>query len=428
MIERELAAPLAPVDGRRGGRVYGRAVCLARLHGVPIGLVPLNLRTGDLSAQDLADHVTRTLGDRVARHLADDGLESSQCPTPAGLRANRVPACERDLKKFLAKAPPVSVVVPTRERPEILDRCLQHLAWLDYPDYEVLVVDNAPVSPATRELVRRRGEQFGELHYLREDRPGQSWARNRGLMATSSSIVAFVDDDVAVDRGWLSALASAFASAEDVGCVTGLILPAELDTDAQALLEEYGGFSKGFDRRVFDLDENRPPDPLFPYAAGRFGSGASMAFRADVLRQVGAFNLALGTGSPPCGGEDLTAFRKVVLAGHKLVYEPAAIAYHPHPRTYRDLRRQLFRYGRALGAYMTACLIDDPGLTPTLASKAPAACRHLVNSRSARNRNRGDSYPPTLVLAELLGVALGPLTYAHGRVAAAANAKGTTPR
>jgi cellulose synthase/poly-beta-1,6-N-acetylglucosamine synthase-like glycosyltransferase len=362
---------------------------VVRLHGRPLGTVSLDLRRGPVSPPALHAELERVLGDRIACGPADERRVETG-PTPR-----------------------VSVVVPTRDRAPVLDRCLRHLMALDYPDYEIVVVDNKPNSDATRALVTRRGHEFPRLRYLREDRPGQGWARNRGLAAASSPLVVFVDDDVLVDRSWLSAIVGGFAATGGVGCVTGLILPAELDTRAQALLEEYGGFGKGFERRIFDLAEHRPRDPLFPYSAGRFGSGASMAFRTDVLRQVGGFDAALGTA--PCGGEDLTAFRRVVLAGHRIVYEPRAIAYHPHPRTYRALLRQLFRYGRGLGAYMTSCLVEDP----TLVAKAPAAWRHIVSAHSTRNRNRSSSYPRSLALAEFAGLALGPLTYARGRAAAA---------
>jgi cellulose synthase/poly-beta-1,6-N-acetylglucosamine synthase-like glycosyltransferase len=429
VVERELAAPLVPVAARTGnGHVYRRALCLARIHGVPIGLVSLDLTNGDLSSADLAEIVEGSLGAEIALHLDGDGIEATLPLSPEGISSDAVPRCTRLRTEFLATAPPVSVVIPTRERPKILDRCLDHLVALDYPSYEILVVENAPTSHATRELVERRAEQFEQLRYLREDRPGQSWARNRGLAEASAPVVAFADDDVVVDRTWLSALVSGFGRADDVGCVTGMILAAELETEAQLLLEEYGGFNKGFERRIFDLEEGRAADPLFPYTAGRFGSGASMAFKADILRRVGGFSLALGTGSPPCGGEDLTAFLKVVLAGHQLVYEPAAVAYHRHPLTYRLLLRQLFRYGRGLGAYMTACVADDPTLVASFSSKALPALRYLFDGRSARNSNRSKAYPRSLVLAELAGIALGPFTYARGRAAAAALAKAAVAR
>jgi GT2 family glycosyltransferase len=403
VVERDLGKHVEPIEGRRGDHRYRQALCLVRLHGVPLGLVPLDLGAGEGAPEEIRRAALRVLEDRL---LAQDGSRDV-APGSALLPGTTN-----------GGTPLVSVIVPTRDRVAPLVRCLRHLTSQDYPDYEIIVVDNASRSAATRELVARRSKVFPRLRYLREDRPGQSWARNSGLAETSSSLVAFVDDDILVDRHWLSALVAAFRAAPDVACVTGLILPAELETAPQALLEEYGGFNKGFERRVFDLEENRPPDVLYPYAAGQFGSGASMAFRADALKEVGGFSLALGTGSPPSGGEDITAFRKVILAGHRLVYEPAAIAYHPHPRSDRDLTRQLFRYGRGLGAYITACFVEDPSLLLSLTRRAPVACSYLLRGGSPRNRQRSNEYPRRLVAAELAGLLLGPYTYVRGRVAA----------
>jgi len=122
-----------------------------------------------------------------------------------------------------------------------------------------------------------------------------------------TEIVAFTDDDTIPDRHWLTEIVRGFWAAPRVGCVTGPILPSELATPAQLWIEQFGGYSRGFKRRVYDLGVNRPPDSLFPYAAGRFGSGANMAFRRSLLLDLGGFDPALGGGTPALGGEDLAA-------------------------------------------------------------------------------------------------------------------------
>ena len=64
---------------------------------------------------------------------------------------------------------------------------------------------------------------------------------------------------------------------------------------------------------------------MYPYSAGRFGAGANFAVSRTVLKEVGGFNEALGAGTPSGGGEDLNMFMRIVLAGHRLVYEPSAV-------------------------------------------------------------------------------------------------------
>src|SRR5439155_1593360 len=91
----------------------------------------------------------------------------------------------------------------------------------------------------------------------------------------------------------------------------------------------------------FDLGEYAPPDPLFPYSVGKFGSGASAAFDPTALRAIGGFDTALGPATPALGGEDLDAFLQIILAGHRLVYEPRSLVRHHHRREYAELRRNV---------------------------------------------------------------------------------------
>ena len=97
-----------------------------------------------------------------------------------------------------------------------------------------------------------------------------SAAPSRGLRARTTRpcrtspgrVVAFTDDDVIVDREWVAALAGPFAD-PSVACVTGLILPAELETAAQIRIEQAGGFARGFERRAVSL-HNRAGRPAVP--------------------------------------------------------------------------------------------------------------------------------------------------------------------
>ena len=74
-------------------------------------------------------------------------------------------------------------------------------------------------------------------------------AHNCGLQLAKGAIVAFTDDDVLVDRYWLTEVVKGFQADTGVACVTGLIMPTELQTPAQVALESHGHFSKGFQQR-----------------------------------------------------------------------------------------------------------------------------------------------------------------------------------
>jgi GT2 family glycosyltransferase len=234
-------------------------------------------------------------------------------------------------------------------------------------------------------------------------------------MDVKAPLVAVTDDDVVVDRHWLAELVTGFSVAENVACVTGMIFPTELETPAQVWIEQYGGFSKGFTRRVFDLAKHRPQSPLFPYAAGAFGSGANMAFRTSVLRALGGFDPVLGAGNVARGGDDLAAFFQVITAGYTLVYEPAAIVHHRHHRAYDDLRQQMYGYGVGLTAYLTKALVDKPGLLLDVAVRIPHGLVYALSSRSPKNMRKLVDYPRELTTIERKGMLYGPCAYLRGR-------------
>lgn len=273
-----------------------------------------------------------------------------------------------------------------------------------------MVVDNDPDTADTAELVACFPDW---VRYVREDRRGLASAHNRGLEEVRGEIVAFVDDDV-VDRHWLTGIAEGFAADRGVGCVTGLILPEQLDTPAQLLLERHGGFDKGFGLQVFDCDQNRPGDPLFPFTAGRLGSGANMAFDTAVLRGLGGFDPAIGVGTFARGGDDLAAFFRVVL-GHRVVYQPAAIVWHRHHRDMAALRNQAFGYGVGLGAFLTSVMVREPKMLPKLLRRLPGGVVYAFSASSARNRGRYDGWPSELARLEKRGLAYGPVAYAVSR-------------
>jgi GT2 family glycosyltransferase len=268
-------------------------------------------------------------------------------------------------------------------------------------------VDNAPRSDDTERLVK---DSYADIvRYVREPRPGLARAHNRGLAETTRPVVAFTDDDVLVDPAWPAALAATFAADPEAGCVTGLILPAELETPAQVRLEAHGDFGKGFAVRTFHRD--RPEaDPLFPFTAGRFGSGANMAFSAAALQAIGGFDAAMGAGTRAKGGDDLLAFFRTIARGFALVYQPGALVWHHHRRSAEDLRNQAFGYGAGLGAYLTAAVLAEPGLWPRLAKALPRGMRHAVDHTGDR-----PGWPPELSRLQRRGMVYGPVGYLASR-------------
>lgn len=410
--EIDLADPPMRIELAEGSGRVKKIMVLVRLHTHPLGVVMLDGAVGDKWSAHLPT-VYSAVREAFREHLIADGLPGCEESCLTGGAALR-PSCIGRRESVLAKPPSVSVVVATRERAASLRKCLQSLADLQYPDYEVIVIDNDPKTPETAAMI---ASEFGStVRYVRQDKRGLASAHNRGVSEADGSIVAFVDDDVVVDRHWLAAIAEGFDATDNVGCVTGLILPAELETPAQLLLEQHGGFDKGFHPRIFDTGTNQPSaDPLFPFTAGRLGSGANMAFDVAVLREMGGFDEAIGAGTYARGGDDLAAFFRVVL-DHRVVYEPGAVVWHRHHRDITALRNQAYGYGVGLGAFLASAVVNEPRMWLALLGRLPEGLRYAFGKSSERNQDRYQGWPLEFSRLERRGLLYGPVAYGVSRL------------
>ena len=221
---------------------------------------------------------------------------------------------------------------------------------------EILVVDNAPSDDRTRDLADR----WPEVRYVREPRPGLNFARNRALREARGEILAFLDDDVIADRHWLAGLADAWAANRDAAAFTGQVLPMELETEAQIVFEQRGGFRRGFDRIRYG--------PVFarqPVVSGRRGQlrrRREHGVQAPRCSDSWAASTRRWTPVRPVpGGGDLDVFYRIIRAGHALVYEPRFLVFHQHRREMAALGRQYRRsWGLGFMCYLTKCIKTDP--------------------------------------------------------------------
>jgi GT2 family glycosyltransferase len=285
---------------------------------------------------------------------------------------------------------------------------LNSLLALQVPDengstlFEVLVVDNAPSDERTHEVVESRPT----VRYVREPKPGLDFARNRAVQDATGEILAFLDDDVTVDHGWLDGLREAWSENPDAAAFTGLVLPYELETDAQVLFEQGGGFRRGFEKIRYG--QMLPGNPLHPCGAGIFGAGCNMAFRREILLKLGGFDDALDTGAPLPGGGDLDIFYRVIRAGYPLVYEPRYLVFHQHRRETEKLRRQYWSWGLGLMAFVTKSYQSDPAQRPKLKRLVKWWFRYQLGQVKQRLKKR-HPLPLPMLLAELTGGITGLL-------------------
>ncbi len=302
----------------------------------------------------------------------------------------------------------ISVVLCTRDRPELAARAVDRLLALDpVVPMELIVVDNAPSSDATARLMSAHGDR---VRYVVEPRPGLSAARNAGLRSATYPYVAYTDDDVIPDESWLRAIAGTFAANPGCVCVTGSVLPLSLGTEAELLFHEFGGYGAVFAESKFHMSLDPVPSPLFPFNPRMLGTGANMAFRRETLLALGGFDLALGAGTPARGGEDIDVAIRLLLAGHLLVRQPSAVIWHPSHRDMDRLEAQLEDYGCGLAAVATK-FASQRSTVSALLRRTPAGMTMLFSNSSPKNAGRSTTYPASLRRAEWRGLRRGPTAY-----------------
>jgi len=392
----DLDGPLPDLAAARPeGDRYVAALVFATRQGVPVGHVELALDGATVPADTLA---------RALAALGDPRPEPVVAPDPA---------------------PFVSVVVPTlMRRAEQLERGVAALSAMRYPAFEVIVVDNRPDGHPDGLSERLAG--YPGVSLVAERRPGISAARNRGLHHARGEIVAFTDDDALVDPGWLAAIGRRFAAEPRTDAVTGLVLPAELETPAQVWFERSGGklnqryavvhyrlaARAGWSARRFAVTAEPAGDGLIPIYRAKFGMGVNMAFRTARLRAASGFDEALGTGTASRGGEDIAALTRLLYAGGGVTFDPAVVVRHYHRRTEQECRIQMYGYGVGYTAALTALVRSDPR---HLVGLVHLAVRALGVIRR-RSDDRGDTgYPSHLRRAERRGLLAGPLAYLRSR-------------
>ena len=382
-------------DASSGLEGYAWAHVLVRLAGEPVGVVRVPVEGDVCPGRSVVAAIDAELGSALARVRLLAALErppADRAFDPGALAASRPQPGGSPVST-------VTVAVCTRDRADQLERCLAALARQRLAT-QVLVVDNAPSDDATARLLAAR---FPDVERVVEPRPGLDHARNRAVATATTEVVAFTDDDVVVDPGWTWAIARAFDEEPDLGLLTGLVLPLELETPAQHAVR---ALRRVRPRRDAAVGRTRPVTP------GRCSGRASSA-RAPTW---------------PCGGRrssasvastrrSTSARRRAVAAisscshralayGELVRYEPAAIVFHRHRATLDELAGQLRGNGATL-AMMQAALragtgVDrrrrtGPGLvrrTQLAASPRRGRARPATGCPSGCRLRRCPAWPP----------------------------------
>lgn len=274
-----------------------------------------------------------------------------------------------------------SVIIPVRDRPEAIRRCVRSIYASRFPptEYEVLVVDNGSTDDTAREAARAGARTIS----LSEG--NRSEARNAGARVARGRWLAFTDSDCEVDPGWLAGLAAAAAAAEGnagarMGAVAGEICSAPPRTPVEAYIDLRGWL----DQEKFLATGRRYSPP--------FAATANLAVRRDVFETVGGFDPALAE-----AGQDADWCWRAVRAGWAIAWAPDARVVHHHRATLRDAMRQAYRYGRGNAALFAKHRAEwgspgfwfDPSYVLWALRGLAAVPWHAATGRTAMERRRG---------------------------------------
>ena len=280
--------------------------------------------------------------------------------------------------------PPVTVVVPTRDRPDMLDRCLRSVRAAVTTDDEIVVVDSASRdAAAVAEVATRHSARL-----VRCRRKGVNRARNAGWQAARHDLLLFTDDDVVVDGGWVDEFVRAAQTHADAAFFTGWV----------------GVLDGQHDRWSVAVKDDPAPALLTGATTGVIGHGANLALRRSSLAAVGGWDEALGSGGRFASAPEVDLFDRLFAAGHVGWFEPRARAFHDQWRGTGDVVRLQFRYGVGTGARIAKLVRTDR-------RRAAAVTRECLwewgmVTLAGRVRDR-DKTGTVVTLVRMLGYAVG---------------------
>ena len=209
----------------------------------------------------------------------------------------------------------VTVVICSRNRPALLEKCLAAVARLDPAPDEVLVIDNSEGDKQTERAARQYSAR-----YVIEPVPGLSRARNRGIAECNTEYVAFLDDDAVPAPRWLGNLLTPFAD-QTVAASTGRVVLPGADPERQPTETP---------RKLTNREERWFERATF----GGMGIGCNMALRRSACAGWTVFDERLGRGAPLHIGEETYAFAGLLSRGFAAIYLPDAVVFHPTHKRY----------------------------------------------------------------------------------------------
>ena len=231
-------------------------------------------------------------------------------------------------------AAPVSVVISTLDRPQLLARCLDALLTGTRLPSEVVVVDQGDTAATAAVLEERRGRGVSLVH-VPQSRRGLSASQNAGFERAGCAVVSVIDDDCVPDERWVEVAAAEHADRAGPLLLTGRVLPLPVEGERTEPLS-----ARTSTERV-DLPQDARP--------WHVGTGGNFSVTRTAYLRVGGNDERLGTGTAGRAGNDLDLFHRLLRAGVAARYEPALLVLHERA-TPAEHRSRRWTYGFGVGA------------------------------------------------------------------------------
>ena len=246
----------------------------------------------------------------------------------------------------------IDIVIPTRNRGDMIRATLESLQQSTAQNFQVWVVDQS-TNEQTAVVVKQIAAHDSRFSLISTQSKGVNIARNIGILAGRAPIVALTDDDCIITKTWLETLLDDYEKNPQVDSIFGRVLPGVPDDAAGESTEQK--------RLQQVLPMARKDDPEYQLFMGNrfnlgFGHGANMSFRRNAFAQYGLFDEYLGAGAPLRSWPERDMGYRILAKNGRILYSPNALIIHNHWREWAEVKRTYHNYaigtGAAIGKYI----------------------------------------------------------------------------
>ncbi|MFQ3675166.1 MAG: glycosyltransferase [Endomicrobiia bacterium] len=230
----------------------------------------------------------------------------------------------------MTNKPLISIIIPVFNVEKTIEKCLQSIFELNYPNYEVIIINDGSTDNTGKILVK----YSDKLKILETLGIGPSAARNIALKEAKGEYIALTDGDCIVDKEWLNKLLEGFLVDKKIVGVGGTQVSPEDET-------EFGKMITNFMKSVGFIDYIKTKT-----AKGYFTShnpSCNVMYKKEIFDKVGNFKEGLWP------GEDVEFDYRITKIGYKLFFNPEAVVYHYRAENILKFIKMMFNYGKAQG-------------------------------------------------------------------------------